>query len=49
MTAVEASLTRQLTRRLEAVLAYRHWRNGGSNQTQDFNQNRVTLGLTYRR
>lgn len=48
-TALNFALTRQLTRSLQAKLAYRHWRNGGNNQTDDFHQNRVTLGITYSR
>jgi len=47
-TAVELGLRRQLTRRIEAVLAYRHWSNGGRQSTDDFRQNRVTLAFSYR-
>jgi hypothetical protein len=47
-SAVEFSIRRQLTRRIEAVLAYRHWRNGGDQSADDFQQNRVTLAFSYR-
>jgi hypothetical protein len=47
-TAVELGLRRQLTRRIEAVLAYRYWSNGGRQRTDDFRQNRVTLAFSYR-
>jgi hypothetical protein len=35
-------------RRIEAVLAYRHWKNGGHQSSDDFKQNRVTLAFSYR-
>lgn len=47
-TAVELSVRHQLTRRIEAVAAYRHWRNGGDESADDFRQNRVTLAFSYR-
>jgi hypothetical protein len=47
-TAVEFRLTRQLTQRIDAALAYRHWRNGGDHSADDFTQNRVTLAFSYR-
>jgi len=47
-TAVEFSLRRQLTRRIEAELGYRYWSNGGDHSADDFHQNRVTLAFTYR-
>jgi hypothetical protein len=46
--AVEFSLRRQLTRRIEAELGYRYWSNGGDLSADDFNQNRATLAFTYR-
>jgi hypothetical protein len=46
--AIEFALHRQLTRRIEAVLAYRHWKNGGHQSSDDFKQNRVTLAFSYR-
>ncbi len=47
--ALGLHLDRQLTRRLRARLAWRHWRNGGDHELDDFHQNRVTLGLVYAR
>jgi hypothetical protein len=46
--AGEFSLRRQITRRIEAVLAYRYWKNGGHQSSDDFTQNRVTLAFSYR-
>ena len=46
--AGEVGLRRQLTRRIEATLSYRHWRNEGGLPDDDFTQNRVMLGLVYR-
>jgi hypothetical protein len=46
--AAEFRLTRQITRRIEAVVAYRHWSNGGDYSADDFTQNRVTLAFSYR-
>jgi hypothetical protein len=46
--AAELALRRRLTQRIEAILAYRRWRNHGSFDGDDFTQNRVTLGLVYR-
>ncbi len=46
--AAEVRLRRQLTRRIEAVLAYRRWLNEGDFDDDDFTQNRVTLGFVYR-
>ncbi len=45
----ELWLDRQLRRRLHGRLAWRHWRNGGDDEFDDFHQNRVTLELVYRR
>ncbi len=45
---VEANLRRQLTRRLQGAITYRHWRNGGDREVDDFNQNRLMLVLSYR-
>ena len=47
--AYDVSLERQITRRVKGVLAWRHWRNRGEEETDDLRQNRVTLGFTYER
>lgn len=46
--AVEVRLRRQLTRRLQLAVAYRHWRNAGSLEADDFRQNRIGLEFAYR-
>ncbi len=46
--AVQLRLRRQLARRVELELAYRYWRNRGNAIDDDFQQNRVILGLHYR-
>lgn len=48
-SAVELRLRRQLTRRIESVLSYRHWRNAGDDEDDDFDQNRLLLEFVYRR
>jgi hypothetical protein len=48
-SALELRLRRQLTRRIESVLSYRHWRNAGDNEDDDFHQNRLFLEFVYRR
>ena len=45
---VEIDLSRQLTRRMQSKLSYRHWRNGGDYEFDDFHQNRIALELSYR-
>jgi hypothetical protein len=45
---VEVSLRRQLSRRVEASLSYRYWDNAGAYEVDDFDQNRVVIGITYR-
>jgi hypothetical protein len=45
---VELVLRRQLTRRVQLGLSYRYWENAGSFAADDFQQNRVTFGLSYR-
>ena len=44
----EFSLRRQLSRRIQIGLVYRHWTNGGSFSADDFSQNRVGLELGFR-
>jgi len=44
----ELKLRRQLSRRVEASLAYRHWENAGSFELDDMRQDRAMLSLTYR-
>lgn len=44
----ELKVRRQLTRRVEASLAYRYWENAGAFDGDDMRQNRVMLALTYR-
>ena len=46
--AAEVGVRRQVTRTLEVDLTYRHWRNAGSVDRDDFYQNRVVLGSTLR-
>lgn len=43
----ELALRRQLTRRLQVGVAYRHWNNGGSFSADDFEQNRVGVSFGY--
>jgi hypothetical protein len=44
----ELKVRRQLSRRVEASLAYRHWENAGSFELDDMRQDRAMLSLTYR-
>jgi hypothetical protein len=44
----EFALGRQLTRRMQARLRYRHWRNAGDYDFDDFYQNQIALELAYR-
>ncbi len=44
----EFRLRRQLNRRIQAVLSYRHWRNGGDYDVDDYRKNTVSLELSYR-
>ncbi|MBW2268240.1 MAG: hypothetical protein JRH16_06665 [Deltaproteobacteria bacterium] len=44
----ELSLRRQLTRRSQIAVVYRHWSNTGSFAADDFSQNRVGLELGFR-
>jgi hypothetical protein len=44
----EVELRRQLTRRAQVKLSYRHWRNGGDYEFDDFGQNRIALEFSYR-
>ena len=46
---VRARVRRQLTRRMQLALTYRHWNNGGDQSIDDFHQNRLSLMLSYRR
>ena len=41
--AAELQLRRQLTRRLQVGLRYRHWRNVGAFTADDFSQNRINI------
>jgi hypothetical protein len=45
---VEVNLRRQLSRRVMVSLSYRYWDNAGDFDSDDFDQSRVVLGLTYR-
>lgn len=45
---VEVELRRQLMRRLQAKIRYRHWRNAGDYEFDDFYQNQIALELAYR-
>jgi hypothetical protein len=45
---VEARIRRQLTRRTQLGLIYRHWYNGGGYGVDDFSQDRVSLVFSYR-
>jgi hypothetical protein len=45
---VELRVRRQLTRHLQLALAYRHWRNRGDFDLDDFSQNRVALEVGWR-
>jgi hypothetical protein len=47
--AAEVKLRRQLTRHLQVGIAYRHWRNAGSLDIDDFRQNRIALEIGVRR
>jgi hypothetical protein len=47
--AAEVKLRRQLTRHLQVGIAYRHWRNAGSLDADDFQQNRIALEVGIRR
>lgn len=44
----EVQLRRQFSRRIQAKLSYRHWRNGGEHSFDDFRQNRIALEISYR-
>lgn len=44
----ELKLRRQLTRRFQASVSYRHWKNAGSFALDDLTQNRVMVSFTYR-
>jgi len=46
---LEATARHQLTRRGQLELKYRHWENAGGYSSDDFRQNQITLGFTYRR
>jgi hypothetical protein len=46
---VEVAIHRQLSRRAQVKLTYRHWRNGGDYDFDDFRQNRLALEFSYRR
>ena len=46
---VRARVRRQLTRRVQFALTYRHWNRGGGEDIDDFYQNRLSLMLSYRR
>ena len=45
---VELVLRRQITRRVQLGLSYRYWENAGSFAADDFQQNRIAFGLSYR-
>jgi len=45
---IEASGRYQLTRRSQLELIYRHWENAGGYSSDDFRQNQISLGFTYR-
>jgi hypothetical protein len=44
----EIEFRRQLTARTQVSVSYRHWRNEGDFDPDDFSQNRLALALTYR-
>ena len=44
----ELRIRRQITRRLQLALSYRHWRNRGALELDDFSQNRIALELAFR-
>jgi hypothetical protein len=46
--AVEVRLRRQLSRRLQVGVTYRHWRNAGAFGADDFDQNLVGVDLGFR-
>ncbi len=46
--AVELRVRRQLTRHSPLSISYRHWRNDGGFDGDDFSQNRVAVAFTYR-
>jgi hypothetical protein len=46
--AAELRVRRQLTRHSQLSISYRHWRNDGSYDIDDFSQNRVAVAFTYR-
>jgi len=47
--AAELRVRHQLTRFLQVEAAYRHWRNAGGFDLDDFAQNRLVVGLAIRR
>ena len=46
--AAELQVRRQLTRHSQLSISYRHWRNDGGFDVDDFSQNRVAVAFTYR-
>ena len=44
----ELRIRRQVTRSLQLALSYRHWRNRGAFDLDDFSQNRIALELDFR-
>lgn len=46
--AAEVRVRRQLTRHSQLSISYRHWRNDGGFDADDFSQNRVAVAFTYR-
>lgn len=44
----EIAVRRQLTRKMQARVRYRHWRNAGDYDFDDFYQNQIALELSYR-
>ena len=46
--AVELRARRQLTRHSQISISYRHWRNDGGFDADDFSQNRIAVAFTYR-
>ena len=44
----ELRIRRQVTRYLQLALSYRHWRNRGHFDLDDFSRNRVALELGFR-
>jgi len=46
---IETAVRHQLSRRTQVELMYRHWENAGGYGSDDFRQNQISLGITYRR